>query len=283
MSNIRNKLQSKSSKLTDNKETISSHPAKQYYDQGDFKIIPIDLINPDPNQPRKLFDQTALEELSESIKNNGILQPIIVRVDDNNTIWLVAGERRYRASKMAGLSEVPTIISKGNPAEIALIENIQREDLNPIEEAASYERMIEEFGYTQSELSKIVGKGQSIISETLSLNKLPDTIKEECFKYKLPKSFLIEIVKFDLEKQLDVFNSFLKDGFVNPKKIRNKKIRDKNKPIDILISKINNVIITLKKLDLDKLDDSDKTKFLMKYSEFYEYIEKILSPVNTDN
>ncbi len=143
--------------------------------------------------------------------------------------------------------------------------------------------MIDEFGYTQSDLSKILGKGQSNISETLSLNKLPETIRVECSKIKFPKSILIEMVKLDTDKQIDVFNSFLKDGFVSQKKIRENRKRERNKPIDIIISKIDNVIVTLKKLNLDNLDDTDKTDLLNKYSEFYEYIEKILSPVNTDN
>lgn len=280
MSNIRNKLKDKESKLNKKTEENSHHPAKQYFEQGDFKIIPVDLINPDPNQPRKIFDQSALEELSESIKNNGILQPIIVRIDStDNKIWLVAGERRYRASKMAGLIEIPAIISKGNPAEIALIENIQREDLNPIEEALAYERMIDEFGYTQIQLSNIVGKVQSNISDTLRLAKLPDEIKEECIKTKFQKSFLIEISKIDSEKQIETFKSYLKNGFINKnKKSKGHKEKSISSEIDILINKIDNAIKTLKKMDLDKIEDDEKTRILDKYSVFYEYIEKILRP-----
>lgn len=280
MSNIRNKLKDKTSKLNNNTVEDSLHPAKQFFEQGDFKIIPVDLINPDPNQPRKIFDQAALEELSESIKNNGILQPIIVRIDStDNKIWLVAGERRYRASKMAGLIEIPTIISKGNPAEIALIENIQREDLNPIEEALAYERMIDEFGYTQTQLSNIVGKVQSNISDTLRLAKLPDEIKEECIKTKFQKSFLIEISKIDSDKQIETFKSYLKGGFINKNKTsKGPKEKSISSKIDILINKIDNTIKTLKKMDLNKIDDDEKTRILEKYSVFYEYIEKILRP-----
>ena len=137
---------------------------------GDNTIdkIPVKLIKPNPNQARKYFNDAALEDLSKSIKENGVLQPVLVSRDAENNITLVAGERRLRASQSLGRETIPAIFVTGNPLEISLIENIQRENLKPLEEAEAYAQMISEFGYTQQQISKFIGKARSTIAETLS-------------------------------------------------------------------------------------------------------------------
>ena len=141
--------------------------------------IPIENIVPNPYQPRKVFSQSALEELSKSIKTYGILQPITVRVKDDK-YELIAGERRLRAAKLANLQTVPAIInnmSDESSAVLALLENLQREDLNFIEEAMGYENLIKEHAFTQQQLAEKLGKNQSTIANKLRILRLPNEIK----------------------------------------------------------------------------------------------------------
>lgn len=142
--------------------------------------IPVDKIIPNPYQPRKVFSISALEELSKSIKEYGVLQPITVRQKENG-YELVAGERRLRAAKMAKLETIPAIInnmSNEYSAVLALLENLQREDLNFIEESLGYENLIKEHNFTQQQLAEKLGKNQSTIANKLRILKLPDTVKQ---------------------------------------------------------------------------------------------------------
>ena len=146
------------------------------------KIL-IGSITPNKNQPRKLFDKYALEELSNSIKERGIIQPLIVRNsnDQDSKYELIAGERRWQAAQMAGLHEVPVVVVEADnlkSLEFAIIENVQRKDLNSIEEAESYKNLIENFGYDQEKVAKFIGKSRSHISNSLRLLTLPQKIIE---------------------------------------------------------------------------------------------------------
>ena len=143
----------------------------------------ISSITPNKNQPRKLFDKYALEELSSSIKERGIIQPLIVRNsnDQDSKYELIAGERRWQAAQMAGLHEVPVVVVEADnlkSLEFAIIENVQRKDLNSIEEAESYKNLIENFGYDQEKVAKFIGKSRSHISNSLRLLTLPRKIIE---------------------------------------------------------------------------------------------------------
>lgn len=142
--------------------------------------IDIELLEVNPDQPRKHFNEEKIKELADSIISHGLIQPIIVVKQENGKYQIVAGERRYRASKIAGLKQVPVImkeLSKKEILEIALIENIQRHELSAIEEAEGFQELINEYGYSQSELSTVLGKSRSHISNILRLNNLPDAIK----------------------------------------------------------------------------------------------------------
>ena len=143
----------------------------------------ISSITPNKNQPRKLFDKYALEELSNSIKERGIIQPLIVRNsnDQDSKYELIAGERRWQAAQMAGLHEVPVVVVEADnlkSLEFAIIENVQRKDLNSIEEAESYKNLIENFGYDQEKVANFIGKSRSHISNSLRLLTLPQKIIE---------------------------------------------------------------------------------------------------------
>ena len=144
-------------------------------------ILKLSMIEPKSDQPRKYFDKEALEELSASIKENGLLQPILVREYGEGRYQIIAGERRFRASKLAELEEIPAIILDRDDrkvAELSLIENIQREDLNPIEEALAYKALADEYGLTQEELSEKVGKSRSAIANSTRLLDLPEDVLE---------------------------------------------------------------------------------------------------------
>ena len=150
--------------------------------KGSGEMLRISDIEPRHDQPRKTFEREALETLADSIANYGVLQPIIVRENsDFGTYEIIAGERRWRASKMAGLTEIPAVIFDGDDlraAQVALIENVQREDLNPVEEALGYGALIEKFDLTQDQVAKQVGKSRSAITNMLRLLDLPDEVLE---------------------------------------------------------------------------------------------------------
>lgn len=152
-------------------------------EQEKFFECNINKIVPNKYQPRTNFDANGLEELAHSIREKGIIQPLIVTSGSDGNFELIAGERRLRASKIAGLSHVPVILLEVNNEdsllELALIENVQRTDLNPIEEAEAYKKLIEKFGYTQEETAKRVGKQRSTVTNMLRLLKLPDFVRED--------------------------------------------------------------------------------------------------------
>ena len=147
------------------------------------ELIRVSAIDPRHDQPRKTFEREALEALADSIAAYGVLQPIIVRENPTaeGTYEIIAGERRWRAAKMAGLSEIPAVVYDGDElraAQVAMIENVQREDLNPVEEALGYGALIDRFGLTQEQVSKQVGKSRSAITNMLRLLDLPDEVLE---------------------------------------------------------------------------------------------------------
>ncbi len=142
--------------------------------------LPVAALTPGKYQPRRHFDEEYLAELADSIERHGLMQPIVVRAIASDRYEIIAGERRWRAAKLANLQEVPVIIrdvSDSEALELGLIENIQRADLNPLEEAAGYQRLMDEFGYTQEKLAPVVGKSRSHIANLLRLLRLPDSIK----------------------------------------------------------------------------------------------------------
>ncbi len=149
--------------------------------RGGTATLRISQLEPKGDQPRKYFDTEALSELAESISAHGVLQPILVRPVGDDRYQIIAGERRFRASKMAGLSEVPVVIldsaTEETVAEIALIENIQREDLNPIEEAAAYRALAVEYHLTQEDIARRIGKSRSAIANALRLLDLPESVR----------------------------------------------------------------------------------------------------------
>ena len=157
---------------------VGASPSAKITDVSLKSIIetPIETISPNPHQPRKNFDEGKLKELSDSIKEHGVLQPLVVSRKDNGSYELIAGERRLEASKIAGLTKVPVVVraaTEQNKMELALIENVQRHNLNVVEEARAYKKMQETFALTQEEIADRVGKSRSAVANVLRLLKLP--------------------------------------------------------------------------------------------------------------
>lgn len=155
-------------------------PAELLFDNETAVRIKLSQLEPDPDQPRKSFEREQLQELADSIAEHGVIQPIIAVKGDNGYYRIIAGERRWRAAKIAGLQEIPVIVrdySDAQAAEISLIENLQREDLNPIEEAMGYKSLIDRFGFTQDKISERVGKSRSNVANMLRLLGLDPEIQ----------------------------------------------------------------------------------------------------------
>ncbi len=171
---------------------------------SDTTSIPVDEIKANPYQPRKEFDEAKLKELSESIKTHGVFTPILVKKALKG-YELIAGERRLRATKLAGLHEIPAIIVDFNDQqmmEVALLENIQREDLNVIEEAQAYTKMLEKLSYTQEELAKRIGKSREHVTNTLRLLKLPTKIQEYVMGKQLTMGHVRSLLALDKEEDM---------------------------------------------------------------------------------
>ena len=181
-------------------------------ESGEIQKIPVDKIIPDPDQPRKKFDEEKLNELAESIKQHGLLEPILVKPIEDEKYQIITGERRWRACKIAGQTTIKAIvwkkeISGAEKLELQLIENLHREDLDPVEEAETYKRLIKECGYTQEELAKRLGKSREYVSNKLRLLKSPDFVKEKLKKGVLSEGHARAILSLkpdDQEKAVEV-------------------------------------------------------------------------------
>ncbi|APH70267.1 ParB/RepB/Spo0J family partition protein [Aquibium oceanicum] len=143
--------------------------------------VPIEFLTPNPRNPRRRFPEAELADLAQSIKEHGVVQPIVVRPSGSSRFEIIAGERRWRAAQLAGLSQVPVIVREVDDRvalELAIIENVQRSDLNPLEEAGGYQSLIEEHQYTQADLAQVIGKSRSHVANTLRLLRLPEEVRQ---------------------------------------------------------------------------------------------------------
>ena len=185
-------------------------------DNNEVVTIKISQIEPNRNQPRRSFDEDALEELSQSIKEHGVLQPILVRPQIYGGYQIVAGERRYRASRLAGLTEIPAIIKELSDSEtmqIALIENLQRRDLSDLEEAKGYQTLMDEYGFSQEEVARTVGKSRSAVANTLRLLGLPDDVKELLEQGKLSAGHARALLAVEQDKEIkEAADKIIKEG-----------------------------------------------------------------------
>ncbi|MDD7390358.1 MAG: ParB/RepB/Spo0J family partition protein [Lachnospiraceae bacterium] len=196
------------------KEEPKEGKQKNTNEAADF-MVKISLVEPNKEQPRKEFDETALNELADSIKQYGIIQPLVVVKKDDHYV-IVTGERRWRAAKIAGLRMVPVVVKNLTDQEImelSLIENIQREDLNPVEEAMAYQRLIQEFHMTQDEIARKVSKSRTVITNTIRLLKLDKDVQAMLASHQITSGHARALLGLDnLDEQYDLATRIVEEG-----------------------------------------------------------------------
>lgn len=196
-------------------EQEAKDDAPSYSEEGGIRYIDINYIRPNSNQPRKVFDEEKLSELADSIMSHGLIQPVVLRSADKG-YEIVAGERRWRAARKIGLKEIPCIVKELSDEEnmlLAIIENMQREDLNPIEEAEGLNQMIETYGLTQSEVSKSVGKSRPYITNSLRLLRLPEKLRNFVSEGSLSAGHARALVSVEDEKKQEaIAEAVIRDG-----------------------------------------------------------------------
>ena len=197
-------------------------------DLPDIIEIELELLSPNPHQPRRIFDEDSIRQLADSIEENGLLSPInvIENPDVDRGYFIVAGERRARAHRLLGRQKIVAIRVEGDPAALALIENLQREDLHPMDSAQAIQKLMEQHGHTHENVSRVLGKSRIYITEILSLNSLPEQIRDECRTSDISKSVLIELARVkDQPTQLSLWEK-AKTGKFRVKDLRESKKKD---------------------------------------------------------
>jgi ParB family transcriptional regulator, chromosome partitioning protein len=197
------------------------------------RMIPVDQIRPNPEQPRKALGD--LRELTESVREKGVLEPLLVRfVPREDCYYIISGERRYHASRAAGLREVPCIEKMADDAEtleIALVENLQRKDLTPFEEADGLHRLSNQFEYTHDDVAKKIGRSRSSVTETLTLRNIPEAIRKRCVEQGvISKSVLLQIAKQPTEKKMLEMLARILQGGLTRDEARRERAQEKNAP-----------------------------------------------------
>jgi len=254
------------------------------YKKGKLYDLPIGDLNPDPNQPRKSMDPQALEELTASVKRVGIIQPLLFRVDaESANLILVAGERRFKAAQLAGLTTVPGICVEGNPSEIALVENLLRQDLTSVEEAEALQRLMEEQKYNQEQLAGIIGKARQTINEILLVNRLPQEIRDECRgDRKISRTSLIEIARKKQVRGMQTAYEKYKDKVKKAAEGRTKQVKEPETAADVM-TWLSKAVNKLNGLDASAWTEDEKNTFNQTLLNLQETIQALLNPSAPSN
>ena len=254
------------------------------------RVVEVDLVKlrPNPDQPRTIFDEVALRELANSIEQHGLIQPISIAPDPDPTsegYIIVAGERRYRAHQLLNHTTIPAIITSGDPAEIAVIENLQRENLRPLEEAYALNNLMQKHRYTQEVVSKVVGKARNTVTSILRLTTLPQSIQDECLTSDISKSALIELARIDnSEEQIALWENMKRGHTRTVRAARSSKKRisalqpERNQG-ELALKAGKGFIRQLRKFASDQIDDRDE--IVAQLMELQKQINDILHEVNT--
>ncbi len=240
--------------------------------------IPIERMQTDANQPRHFFDSQKLNNLAESILEKGVLQPVLFRVENGKPI-LVAGERRFRAARQAGLKHIPAVCVEGDASVISLIENIQREDLNPIEEAEAVAKLIQKHHYQTKDLILLLGKAKSTISEIKKVNELPGEIKNECRNSnEWSRNVLVEIAKQPTKEQMLALFRKVKEQGLKSSEVRaiTRKRKQGRDTTTLMLNKITAVKKSFKKIDLSELQNEKRESFKRELVNLREEINVLL-------
>lgn len=257
---------------------------QQAYEKGKLYDLSIIDLKPDASQPRKSMEPQALEELAASIKTRGIIQPILFRVtDESSYLLIVAGERRYKAAQIAGLLIVPGICVEGNAAEIALVENIQRQDLTCVEEAEALKILMDEEQYTPDQLAAAIGKPRSTISDSLYLMRLPQVIRDDCRgDRKISKTRLIEISRKKQQRAMTTAYAKYKEELQQEQE-GEKKIREKLSASASLCQSLDKAREKLGKTDVADWSEDDVLAANDSISNLREALENFTNPPASSN
>ena len=267
------------------------------YEKGKlYQLDPVQLQS-DPSQPRKYMDPLAMEEMTASVAKHGVLEPILFRVEigghDPNSpelgivspdfLFIVAGERRIEAAKKAGLTTIPAIFVEGNHAEIALVENLLRQDLTAVEEAEALQSLMTEQSYTHEQLAGIIGKARVTITETLSLNRLPQEIRDACRSNpKIVKSVLVEIARKKQDRGMVTAWNIYQEKLNKQQAGRQKRVK---LPEDAaaVIQWISKTVAKLDGLDTSAWTEDEKANLNQTLMDLGESIQAVLEPSESDN
>lgn len=227
--------------------------------KGRLYDLNLSSLRQDPEQPRKYFDEQALAELQTSIARHGVLQPILVRKGSGGAYVIVSGERRYQAAKLAGLATIPAILTEGNPAEISIIENLIRENLTAIEEAEAIDHLRNLNGYQLNDLGTILGKAVSTLSEILSLNRLPDEVKDDCRKDpRTARGVLVEIARQrDPARMVSLYQKCKESGLTRGE-LRRRSARPRSQKVTVDLGFLTVCSEKIDMLGLDRLDGEQR-------------------------
>ena len=229
------------------------------YEKGKLYDLNIADVQPDPDQPRKYFDEQALSELKSSIEKHGVLQPVLVRQGADGGLLLVSGERRYQASILAGCLTISAVFTDGEPAEISIVENLLRENLTAIEEAEAIERLRAQHDYTLVDLGTALGKAESTMSEILSLNRLPAAVKDDCRNDpKAARGILVAIASQKTPEKMTALYTKYKESGLTRGEIRKKIAKPKPADAPIDLSFVDQFCERLDTLDVTKLSAEQK-------------------------
>lgn len=254
--------------------------AKTTYVKGKLYQIPCGDLQTDPNQPRKFFDKAALEDLTASMEKEGVLQPVLFRVGESGEPILVAGERRLLAAKDAGLKTVPAILIEGNYTQIALMENLFREDLTVMEHAEALELVRLELDYTQEQLGIFIRKAKSTVSEILSLNELPDKIRKECRSNPLiSRKALIAIAKKRPARMIAAYEK-VKERMAATPKTRGPKGKRKNwqEKFSAKYSELTRVIADM---DIEIMDAAERDSAIARIRELQKTTDNLINKITS--
>ncbi len=270
------------------------HPVETFTDNASrILLLPLESIRPNPRQPRRFFDEEKIRELAESIKDRNLLQPIVVKRLEARTFLLVAGERRFRAYQLARqnmeksgrFDRIPAIVREDDELELSIIENLQREDLRPLEEAEGLRALIDKFEYTQEELARKIRKSQPAINESLRLNDLPEDIKTDCHKapHEYPKSILLAVVREKDPEKMKALWKLIRERGLTVAGARKKKKGDKQQPkrdgIEVFCSKLDKISRQLEILDTSTSDVSEKARMGQSISALIKAAERVLNRI----
>lgn len=262
------------------------------YEKGKLYDVPLKDLKPDPNQPRKSMDPQGMEELTASVKIYGVIQPILFRrgilvslsgqEEPQPALYVVAGERRYAAALQAGLTTIPGICVEGNCSEIALVENLLRQDLTSVEEAEALQRLMDEQKYNQEQLAGVIGKARQTINEILLVNRIPQEIRDECRgDRKISKNVLIEIARKKQVRGMQTAYEKYKEKVKKAAEGRTKHEKEPETAADVMMW-LSKAVNKLNGLDAAAWTEDEKNTFNQTLLNLQETIQNLLNPPEVD-